>query len=96
MTDRILKCLDLCEASGLFTPRCLELARASVSVGMSVGYMPVIAGVAGVGMYLTEVQRWVRIDGGNYDLAEVGTIADHVARVATLARECDRVMGGGE
>ena len=96
MSARILRCLDLCEASGLFTPRCLELARASVSVGMTVGYMPVMAGVAGVGMYLSERRRWVRIDGGNYDLVEVDTIADTLTRVATLARECDRVMGGGE
>ena len=98
MTARILKCLDLCEASGLFDPARMDAARNAVRAGLLVGTLRVRGVPDGIGfsffahgpVVVVEVPRMAMWS------ADAVAFADTLTRVATLARECDRVIRGGE
>jgi len=98
MTTRILKCLDLCEASGLFDPARVDLARDAVRVGLSAGKLPVRDFPDLISLSIRERAKdaMVEVDRWAMWSYEAITFAATLTRVAALARECDRVLGGGE
>lgn len=97
MSARILRCLDLCEASGLFHLEAIERGRCSAGVLLSPGPLHVAGCKPSVSMYFNEDGVTFSLGGTMpIDADGIAKYAATLTRVAALARECDRVMGGGE
>lgn len=97
MTARILKCLDLCEASGLFYLEAIERARCSADVLLSPGSLHVVGCAPSVSMYFDKDRVTFSLGGTMpIDADGIAKYAATLTRVAALARECDRVLGGGK
>ena len=96
--NKILKCLDLCEESGLFYVESIRQLRQGVALGLRMSPLRIIehdsliwlsfSGGKSCHVHVDRIQG-IRSDEG---LAFAATLT----RVAALARECDAVLGGGE
>ena len=92
--DRLLACLDVCEASGLFSMTRIDTAHNALRLGMLVGTLRVhgsfpaidIGFRSGTGCGAT-VQR---IESA--DVAQLATFAATLARVAEVAAKCDALL----
>ena len=97
MNTRILQCLDLCEASGLFCAGDIDANRQAIAHGLFLRPLPVKPSHPPVQLALHRDGTLIEVAGSRTVLSsEALAFAATLSRVATLARECDRVMGGGE
>lgn len=91
--DRLLACLDVCEASGLFDPVFVERARACVRVGLAVEGLAVVACIPPIKLLIYARSFHARIDGAyNLDLSELAAYSGHLSRVAEVAAKCDAIL----
>ena len=92
-TDRLLACLDVCEASGLFDPVFVERARACVRVGLAVESLRVVGSVPALRLTVYVTGCLASVEGRyNIDLAELAAFAATLARVAEVAAKCDAIL----